>query len=96
MGRVVINAAVDERGVNGLVELIAGGGEEQAIVGLVFFVQGVVVDALQEVQHRVGVLLDEAVSNLSLSVPRGGIVAGCQHEQQEDDAGRQQAGRYAV
>ena len=89
MGRVVINAAVDERGVNRLVELIAGGSEEQPVVGLPFFVQGVVVDVLQKVQDRVGVLLDEAVCNLSLSVPRGGIVAGCQQEQQEEDAGRQ-------
>ena len=96
VGRVVINAAVDERCVYRLVELVAGGGEEQAIVGLVFFVQGVVVDVLQEVQDRVGVLLDEAVCNLSLSVPRGGIAAGCQHEQQEDDAGRQQAYGYVV
>ena len=65
-------------------------------MGLAFFVQGVVVDVLQKVKDRVGVLLDEAVCNLSLSVPWGGIVAGCQLEQQEDDAGRQQTGGYVV
>ena len=65
-------------------------------MGLAFFVQGVVVDVLQKVKDRVGVLLDEAVCNLSLSVPWGGIVAGCQHEQQEEDAGRQQTGGYVV
>ena len=94
--RVVCDAAVDERCVYGLVELIAGGGEEQAVVGLAFLVQGIVVDALQEVQYRVRVLLDEAVSDLSLSAPGGGFVAGCQHEQQEDDAGRQQTGGFVV
>ena len=65
-------------------------------MGLPFFVQGVVVDVLQKVQDRVGVLLDEAVSDLSLPSPRGGIVAGCQQEQQGDDAGRQQTGGYVV
>ena len=94
--RVVCDAAVDERGVNRLVELIAGGGEEQAVVGLAFLVQSAVVDALQKVQDRVGVLLDEAVSELSLPPPRGGVGAGCQHEQQGDDAGRQQTGGYVV
>ena len=65
-------------------------------MGLPFFVQGSVIYVLQKVQDRVGVLLDEAVSDLSLPVPWGGIVAGCQHEQQGDDAGRQQTGGYVV
>ena len=86
---VICDAAVDERGVYGLVELIAGGGEEQAVVSLAFLVQGSVIYVLQKVQDRVRVLFDEAVCNLSLSAPGGGIAAGCQHEQQEEDAGRQ-------
>ena len=85
--RVVCNAAVDERGVYRLVELIAGGGEEQAVVSLLLFGQAVVVDVLQKVQDRVGVLFYQGVDGSTHPPQGGGIVAGLQECQQGEQKG---------
>ena len=65
--RVLCNAAVDERGVYRLVELIAGGGEEQAVMRLLLLVEAAVVDALQKVEGRVGMLLNDLLDAVERS-----------------------------